>query len=72
MEAQKQLAPGLERAARVTGAGTSSGLYRTDIGMHFSGSGSAHRYILLKDASDIERFLRDLQDRCWQSGLVGT
>jgi hypothetical protein len=64
-----QVAPGLERAARVSRASTSSGLYRTDTGMQFSGSGGAHHYILLKDASDIERFLRDLHDRCWQSGL---
>jgi hypothetical protein len=64
-----QVAPGLERAARVSRASTSSGLYRIDTGMQFSGSGGAHHYILVKDASDIERFLSDLHDRCWQSGL---
>jgi hypothetical protein len=64
-----QVAPGLERAARVSRASTSSGLYRTDTGMQFSGSGGAHHYILVKDASDIQRFLGDLHDRCWQSGL---
>jgi hypothetical protein len=37
--------------------------------MQFSGSGGAHHYILVKDASDIKRFLGDLHDRCWQSGL---
>jgi hypothetical protein len=63
------VAPGLQRAARVSRASTSSGLYRPDTGTQFSGSGGAHHYILVKDASDIERFLRDLHDRCWQHGL---
>jgi hypothetical protein len=63
------VAPGLQRAARVSRASTSSGLYRPDTGMQFSGSGGTHHYILVKDASDIERFLRDLHDRCWQHGL---
>jgi hypothetical protein len=63
------VAPGLGRAARVSRASTSSGLYRADTGMQFSGSGGTHHYILVKDASDVERFLRDLHDRCWQHGL---
>jgi hypothetical protein len=63
------VAPGLQRAARVSRASTSSGLYRSDTGTQFSGSGGAHHYVLVKDASDIERFLRDLHDRCWQHGL---
>ena len=63
------VAPGLERAARVSRASTSSGLYRSDTGTQFSGSGGAHHYVLVKDATDIERFLRDLHDRCWQHGL---
>jgi hypothetical protein len=63
------VAPGLQRAARVSSASTSSGLFRTDTGTQFDGSGGAHHYILVKDGSDIERFLRDLHDRCWQHGL---
>ena len=63
------VAPGLGRATRVSRASTSSGLYRSDTGTQFDGSGGAHHYILVKDASDIERFLRDLHDRCWQRGL---
>ena len=63
------VAPGLGRAARVSRASTSSGLFRPDTGTQFSGSGGVHHYILVKDASDIERFLRDLHDRCWQHGL---
>jgi hypothetical protein len=42
-----QVAPGLERAARVSRASTSSGLYRADTGMQFSGSGGTHHYILV-------------------------
>jgi hypothetical protein len=63
------VAPGLQRAARVSRASTSSGLFRTDTGQQFDGSGGAHHYVLVKDAGDIERFLRDLHDRCWQHGL---
>ena len=64
-----RVAPGLERAARVSRASTSSGLYRSDTGLPFSGSGGMHHYVLVKDGSDIERFLRDLHDLCWQYGL---
>ena len=64
-----RVAPRLERAARVSRASTSSGLYRSDTGIQFCGSGGTHHYILVKDASDIERFLRDLHDRCWLQGL---
>ena len=63
------VAPGLQRAARVSRASTSAGLYRTDTGEQFAGSGGAHHYVLAKDAGDIERFLRDLHDRCWLHGL---
>jgi hypothetical protein len=64
-----RVAPGLERAERVSRASTSSGLFRADTGTQFCGSGGVHHYVLVKDASDIERFLRDLHDRCWQHGL---
>jgi hypothetical protein len=63
------VAPGLQRAARVSRASTSSGLFRTDTGTQLCGSGGVHHYVLVKDAGDIERFLRDLHDRCWQHGL---
>jgi hypothetical protein len=63
------VAPGLRRAARVSRASTSSGLFRTDTGTQLCGSGGFHHYILVKDAGDIERFLRDLHDHCWQHGL---
>ena len=63
------VAPGLQRAARVSRASTSAGLFRTDTGEQFSGSGGAHHYVLVNDAGDVERFLRDLHDRCWLHGL---
>ena len=63
------VAPGLQRAARVSRASTSAGLFRTDTGEQFAGSGGAHHYVLVKDGGDIERFLRDLHDRCWLHGL---
>jgi hypothetical protein len=63
------VAPGLGRAARVSRASTSSGLYRPNTGTQFSGSGGVHHYVLVKDASDIERFLRDLHDPCWRHAL---
>ena len=28
-----------------------------------------HHYVLIRDGGDIERFLRDLHDRCWLHGL---
>ena len=63
------VAPGLERAARVSRASTSSGLYCSHTGTQFDGSGGTHHYVLVKDGSDIERFLRDLHDHCWQHRL---
>jgi hypothetical protein len=63
------VAPGLQRAARVSRSSTSAGLFRTDTGEQFAGSGGAHHYLLVKDGGDIERFLRDLHDRCWLNGL---
>src|SRR4051794_37921189 len=63
------VAPGLQQAARVSRASTSAGLYRTDTREQFAGSGGAHHYVLVSDAGDIERFLRDLHDRCWLNGL---
>jgi hypothetical protein len=63
------VAPGLQRAARMSRASTSSGLFRLDTGKHCCGTGGAHHYILVNDGGDIERFLRDLHDRCWYHGL---
>jgi hypothetical protein len=63
------VAPGLRRAARVSRASTSSGLFRIDTGEQIDGAGGAHHYLLVEDAGDVERFLRDLHDRCWLHGM---
>jgi hypothetical protein len=44
-------------------------LFRTDTREQMRGSGGVHHYILVRDGDDIERFLRDLHDRCWLHGL---
>ena len=64
-----QVAPGLKMAARVSRDSTSSGLYRSDTNEQLPSSGGAHHYVLVKDGSDIERFLLNLHDRCWLQGL---
>ena len=63
------VAPGLQRAARVSRASTSAACSAPTPGSRFAGSGGAHHYVLVKDGGDIERFLRDLHDRCWLHGL---
>ncbi|MCX7298081.1 MAG: hypothetical protein NTU64_14705 [Hyphomicrobiales bacterium] len=64
-----RIAPGLQRAARVSRASTSAALFRSDTGAQLPGSGGSHHYLLVKDAGDIERFLRDLHNQCWLHGL---
>jgi hypothetical protein len=63
------VAPGLQRAVRVSRASTSTALYHGDSGARIVGTGGAHHYILIKDGGDVERFLRDLHDHCWLQGL---
>jgi hypothetical protein len=48
---------------------TSTGLYRTDTGEQFPGSGGRHFYVTVKDGADIERFLKTLHERCWLKGF---
>jgi hypothetical protein len=63
------VAPELAGAARVSRASTSAGLYRTDTGEPIPGSDGAHHHVLVHDGGDIERFLKDLHDRCWLHGF---
>jgi hypothetical protein len=63
------VAPELESAARVSRASTSAGLYRTDSGEQIPGSNGVHHFVLVLDGGDIERFLKDLHDRCWLHGF---
>jgi hypothetical protein len=68
-EALLMVAPDLAKAARVSRASTSAGLYRTDTGASISGSNGMHHLVLVRNGSDVERFLKDLHDHCWLHGL---
>ena len=63
------IAPGLQDAARVLRASTSSGLSRQDTGEQFAGAGGFHFYVLITDGGDVNRFLHALHDQCWLHGL---
>ena len=63
------VAPELANAARVSRASTSAGLFRTDTNEPVAGSIGMHHYVLVQDGGDIERFLKDLHDRCWLHGF---
>jgi len=63
------VAPDLANAARVARASTSAGLFRSDTGESIPGSNGMHHYVLVRDGGDIERFLKDLHDRCWLHGF---
>lgn len=59
----------LADAARVSRASTSAGLSRSDTNELIAGSDGMHHFVLVQDGADIERFLKDLHDRCWLHGL---
>jgi hypothetical protein len=61
--------PQLAGAARVIRHSTSAGLYHADTGEPVSGSGGEHIFVLVRDGSDIERFLRTLHDLCFRHGF---
>jgi hypothetical protein len=64
-----KIAPELAKAARVSRASTSAGLYRSDTREPIPGSNGVHHFVLVRDGGDIERFLKDLHDRCWLHGF---
>jgi hypothetical protein len=61
--------PALADVARVTRRSTSSGIFRGDTGEQLPGSDGVHVYPVVQDATDIERFLKTLHNRCWLAGL---
>jgi len=63
------VAPELANAARVSRASTSAGLYRSDTREPIPGSNGVHHFVLVRDGRDIERFLKDLHERCWLHGF---
>jgi hypothetical protein len=60
--------PALRDIGRVVRRSTSAGLYRTDTGEQFAGSGGMHVFVAVQDGEDIERFLKTLHERCWLAG----
>ncbi len=63
------VAPELANAARVSRASTTAGLFRSDTGEPIPGSNGMHHYVLAGDAGGVERFLKDMHDRCWLHGF---
>lgn len=63
------VAPELALAARVSRASTTAGIFRSDSNEPIPGSNGLHHYVLVRDGADIERFLKDLHDRCWLHGF---
>jgi hypothetical protein len=61
--------PEFADVAQVSRQSTSAGLYRTDTGEQFPGSGGVHFYVAVKDGADVERFLKTLHERCWLAGF---
>jgi hypothetical protein len=68
-EALVSVLPALRDVARVVRRSTSAGLSRSDTGEQLAGSDGLHVYLLVKDSTDIERFLKALHERCWLAGL---
>jgi hypothetical protein len=61
--------PALKDAPRVVRRSTSAGLLRSDTNKTLPGSDGLHVYVLVKDGTDIDRFLRTLHERCWLAGF---
>ena len=64
----KAVLPELASVGALLRSSTSSCLYRQDTGERFQGSGGAHYYVSVVDASDAERALRVLHDKCVLAG----
>ncbi|MET4296682.1 hypothetical protein ABIB06_007473 [Bradyrhizobium sp. LB8.2] len=62
------VAPELAKAARVSRASTTAGLFRSDTKELIAGSNGMHHYVLVRDGGDVER-LKDLHERCWFHGF---
>lgn len=69
LAAVKSVLPELATSGHVVRWSTSSCLKRSDTGEDIAGSDGLHIYVLVHDGSDIERFLRTLDARCWLLSL---
>ena len=63
------LVPGLAGCARVTRPSTSTGIYNKETGDQFPAGGGMHLYVIVKDGSDIPRFIRDVEKLAWLNGI---
>ncbi len=61
--------PALEWTGFVARRSTSAGLFHADTRQWLTGAGGLHVYLLVKDGTDVERFLKTLHERCWLAGL---
>lgn len=68
-QAVVSVVPALQPVAHVIRYSTSAGLYRGDTGAKLPGSNGQHVYLVVRDGSDAERFLKALHDRCWLAGF---
>jgi hypothetical protein len=68
MSALGTVVPELDRCGHITRSSTSAGLYRADTNERLPGSDGRHVYLAVVDASDSERFLKTLHERCWLNG----
>jgi hypothetical protein len=62
--------PELDGVGSLVRSSTSAGLYRKDTGEKLPGSANLHCFVPVLDASDNERTMRNIQDRCWLAGLA--
>ena len=69
LRALARVMPGFANCSFLMRTSTSSGVRDAATGEEIPGSGGFHVYIEVVDASDSERFLRDLHRRCWLAGL---
>ena len=69
LPALTKVLPEMARAGRIERSSTSTGIYRTDTGTEFPGSGGLHIFVLVQNGADVERFLRSLHSRCWLHGF---
>jgi hypothetical protein len=61
--------PALKSVGYLLRLSTSAGLYRTDTGERFPGSGGLHAYPRIASGGDAVRFLKALHERCWNAGF---
>jgi hypothetical protein len=67
----ESVCPALATAGTILRASTSSGISNAETGEEYPSSGGFHLYVLVDDGTDIPRFLKVLQERCWLVGLAG-